>query len=73
MNVWQRKNHFEVASQPLPRPQTIVDDFFEENHNCIPGQVGLITPDLNVAHLAPVVWGIRIQPTFALVRVVRGD
>ena len=23
--------------------------------------------------LAPVVWGIRIQPTFALVRVVRGD
>ena len=22
---------------------------------------------------APVVWGIRIQPTFALVRVVRGD
>ena len=24
-------------------------------------------------HLAPVVWGIRIQPTFALVRVVRGD
>ena len=23
--------------------------------------------------LAPVVWWIRIQPTFALVRVVRGD
>ena len=23
--------------------------------------------------MAPVVWGIRIQPTFALVRVVRGD
>ena len=23
--------------------------------------------------IAPVVWGIRIQPTFALVRVVRGD
>ena len=23
--------------------------------------------------LSPVVWGIRIQPTFALVRVVRGD
>ena len=23
--------------------------------------------------LTPVVWGIRIQPTFALVRVVRGD
>ena len=23
--------------------------------------------------LAPVVWGIRIQPTFAPVRVVRGD
>ena len=22
---------------------------------------------------APVVWGIRIQPTFALVRVIRGD
>ena len=22
---------------------------------------------------APVVWGIRIQPTFALVRVVKGD
>ena len=23
--------------------------------------------------LAPVVWGIRIQPTFAIVRVIRGD
>ena len=23
--------------------------------------------------ITPVVWGIRIQPTFALVRVVRGD
>ena len=28
------------------------------------GKIGVFTP---------VVWGIRIQPTFALVRVVRGD
>ena len=26
-----------------------------------------------IAMLAPVVWGFRIQPTFALVRVVRDD
>ena len=25
------------------------------------------------SNLTPVVWGIRIQPTFALVRVVKGD
>ena len=27
----------------------------------------------NTKNLAPVVWGIRIQPTFALLRVVRGN
>ena len=29
---------------------------------------------IDVIHtISPVAWGVRIQPTFALVRVVRGD
>ena len=37
-------------------------------------QFGVIMLDYNGnVRLALVVWGIRIQPTFALVRVVKGD
>ena len=33
----------------------------------------LLINALIFSHFTPVIWGIRIQPTFALVRVVRGD
>ena len=36
-------------------------------------KVELLKVELKVELLALVVWGIRIQPTFALVRVVKGD
>ena len=35
--------------------------------------IELIRQRRRLVGFPPVVWGIRIQPTFALVRVVRGD
>ena len=68
--LFKKKNSDELV--PSPDELAVADELVEDwGANLQYSQVVMMK--LISSFFAPVVWGIRIQPMVALVRVVRGD